>query len=372
MAAILAAGRATRFGADKTQILLRGKPLWRYSFETFRTHPRVDAVGIVCPEGAIDHFRTAAPDAAFVAAGGSVRQESALAAVNLAPNDGILMIHDAARPFVSHKLITSVLEGVERSGAAAPAVSVIDTVRESDQGSLRVVDRDRLIAMQTPQAARTELFLQAFAKAKTCYTDDVELLQNAGFQTEIVVGERRNLKITTPEDLAYAAGILGVPERRTGFGYDIHPYSKDPERKLYLGGIEFPGNPGLEGHSDADVLLHAIADALLGAAALGDIGVHFPNTDQRYRGRNSLFFLEESAKMLDRAGWRILNVDATVVAEFPKIMKRSDAMRESIARALSTEPGRISVKATTNEGLGSIGRGEGIAAHAVATISESV
>ncbi len=372
MAAILAAGRGTRFGADKTQILLRGKPLWRYSYETFLNHPEVDSVGIVCAPENVSLFRQQAPEAGFVVAGGEVRQESSRIAVEQARAADILMIHDAARPFVSSQVITDVLNAVRAKGAAAPAVRVTDTVRETDEDGLRLLDRNRLIAMQTPQGARTELFLTAFESVENQYTDDVELLQNAGIRAEIVKGETRNLKITTPEDLAYAISILGVPERRTGFGYDIHPFSPDPTRKLFLGGVLFEESPGLEGHSDADVLLHAVVDALLGAASMGDIGIHFPNTDPQYRGRNSIFFLESAKSLLADAGWRILNLDATIVAEFPKISKRAPEIRSAISSALGIEVGRVSIKATTNEQLGSIGRGEGIAAYAVATISESV
>lgn len=372
MAAILAAGRGTRFGADKTQILLRGKPLWRYSYETFLNHPDVDSVGIVCAEEQVVRFIKEAPEADFVVPGGAVRQESSRIAVEQAAGAKILMIHDAARPFVSARVISDVLAAVRERGAAAPAIRVTDTIREKGGGNLRLLDRDQLIAMQTPQAARTELFRKAFTKAETQYTDDVELLQNAGIKTEIVNGETRNLKITTPEDLAYAIGILGFPERRTGFGYDVHPFSKDPARMLFLGGVPFDDAPGLEGHSDADVLLHAVVDALLGAAAMGDIGTHFPNTDAQYRGRSSIFFLESAKTLLEDAGWRILNLDATIVAEFPKISRKAREIQSAIAKALGIDMGRVSIKATTNEQLGSIGRGEGIAAFAVATISESV
>jgi 2-C-methyl-D-erythritol 4-phosphate cytidylyltransferase/2-C-methyl-D-erythritol 2,4-cyclodiphosphate synthase len=372
VAAILAAGRGERFGVDKTQILLRSKPLWRYSFDTFLEHPDVDGVGIVCSADSVERYRSEAPEAAFVAAGGEARQDSAKVAFNHANDFEVLMIHDAARPFVTHKIISDVLAGVSRSGAAAPAVSVVDTIRQDSEMGRRLLDRDQLFAMQTPQAARIEMFHQAFAKAKENYTDDVELLQNAGIATEIVSGEPRNFKITTPEDLIYASGILGTPERRTGFGYDIHPFSSESGRKLYLGGVHFENAKGLEGHSDADVLLHAVVDALLGAASLGDIGTHFPNTDPQYRNRDSIFFLEQARVLLESSSWRILNVDATVVAEFPKMSGKVDAIRSTIATALGIDVRRISIKATTNEGLGALGRGEGIAAYAVATISESV
>jgi len=372
VAAILAAGRGARFGADKTQILLRGKPLWRHSFDTFLGHPDVDGVGIVCAPDSVERYRAEAPQACFVVAGGEVRQDSSRKALEHASGYDVLMIHDAARPFISHRVISDVLDAVHRTGAAAPGIRITDTIRQKSDSKLVVLDRDRLIAMQTPQAARVELFREAFAAAKAPYTDDVELLQNAGIATEIVSGEQRNLKITTPEDLAQAIGILGIPERRTGFGYDVHPFSKNASRKLYLGGVEFEDAPGLEGHSDADVLLHAVVDALLGAAGLGDIGMHFPNTDPSYRNRESTYFLEQARILLESSSWRVLNVDATVVAEFPKLSAKAEMIKDKISATLGIGRERVSVKATTNEGLGSIGRGEGIAAFAVATISESV
>jgi 2-C-methyl-D-erythritol 4-phosphate cytidylyltransferase/2-C-methyl-D-erythritol 2,4-cyclodiphosphate synthase len=187
-------------------------------------------------------------------------------------------------------------------------------------------------------------------------------------QPVLVPGEPGNFKITTPEDFLRAQGALGMSETRSGFGYDIHPFSEDAERALWLGGVHFPGHPGLEGHSDADVLLHAVTDSLLGAAALGDIGQHFPNTDPQWRGKASSHFLRHAATLLQAEGWSVVNIDATVVAESPKVMKRASEIRMAIADAVGCDAARVSVKATTNERLGSIGRSEGIAAFATATI----
>ncbi|HEY3781366.1 MAG TPA: 2-C-methyl-D-erythritol 2,4-cyclodiphosphate synthase [Fimbriimonadaceae bacterium] len=368
VAAILAAGKGTRFGGDKTRMILRGKPVWRHSFDTFLAHPLVDAVGLICSASLVEEFRREAPSALFVAAGGDIRQDSAAAALAYALNADVLLIHDGARPFVSSAVIDRVLAGIERCGAAAPAVSVTDTVR-SRGGDL--LDRDQLLAMQTPQGARVSLLQEAFTHATGSFTDEVALLKSAGIEAEIVEGDKRNIKITTPEDLHYAAAVLGQPETRTGIGYDVHPFSTDPDRKLYLGGVLFEGAPALEGHSDADVLLHAVTDALLGAAALGDIGQHFPNTDPAFKDKSSIYFLEHAGLLLESQKWRILNIDATVIAEFPKLMTQATTIRERIAGALGLSHDRVSIKATTNERLGSIGRGEGIAAFAVATISES-
>jgi 2-C-methyl-D-erythritol 4-phosphate cytidylyltransferase/2-C-methyl-D-erythritol 2,4-cyclodiphosphate synthase len=195
------------------------------------------------------------------------------------------------------------------------------------------------------------------------------LVEALGVHPEIVQGEPNNFKITTPEDLARARAIASPAEVRVGIGYDIHPFSDDPSRKLFLGGVHFPDHRALDGHSDADVVLHAATDALLGAAGLGDIGQHFPNTDPRWRGAPSLTFLHHAGVLLAEAGWRIVNLDLTAIAESPKIMKKAPEIRSAIAQCLGIEDSRVSIKATTNERLGSIGRGEGIAAFATASIA---
>jgi 2-C-methyl-D-erythritol 4-phosphate cytidylyltransferase/2-C-methyl-D-erythritol 2,4-cyclodiphosphate synthase len=224
--------------------------------------------------------------------------------------------------------------------------------------------------MQTPQAARADLFRTAYASIDKDFTDDLDVLQNAGIPFTLVAGDPTNFKVTTPADWQRAASLLGPPETRTGIGYDVHPFSQDKSRTLYLGGVAFPDTPALDGHSDADVLLHAVTDALLGAASLGDIGQHFPNTDPEWKGKPSLHFLRHAKDLLKARSWRIVNIDITLIAEFPKVMKKADEIRTTISAALDLELHRVSVKATTNERLGSIGRGEGIAAFAVATIRE--
>lgn len=371
-AAILVAGQGTRFGVDKTQILLRGKPLWRYSFDTFSCHPEVDQVGLVCRSELVSQFQAEAPEAAFVVAGGSSRQESAAIATGAAGNAEIVLLHDGARPFATAQLISRVLDAVRRSSAAAPGIPVTDTLRSIGERETRLIDRAGVVAMQTPQGARTALLRKAFSLSSHDATDDLGVLEQMGIEGEIVAGEANNIKITTPEDLARGVAILGPLETRTGIGYDVHAFSADPSRPLYLGGVHFEGARGLEGHSDADVLLHAIVDALLGAAALGDIGQLYPNSDAQWRNRSSIYFLEGTKALLERESWRILNIDATLIAESPKVMERAQAIRNRVSAALGLEPGRVSIKATTNERLGSIGRGEGIAAFAVATICESI
>jgi 2-C-methyl-D-erythritol 4-phosphate cytidylyltransferase / 2-C-methyl-D-erythritol 2,4-cyclodiphosphate synthase len=364
VAAILAAGQGTRFGADKTQLPLGGKPVWRWSFDVLAAHPRIDRVVLVCSEGNVEALRQAGE----AVLGGSTRQESSRHALEAARHADVLLVHDAARPFLTADLIDRVLDAVHEHGAAAAACSVTDTIKCIEGNEVRTLDRSNLVAMQTPQAAKTELLRKAHEAATEDLTDEMALIEAIGVHPRIVPGEPNNFKITSAEDYARARGLVELPEVRTGIGYDIHSFSDDPNRPLYLGGVHFVGHPALEGHSDADVLLHAVTDALLGAAALGDIGEHFPNTDPRWHNEPSLTFLRHAGGLLREAGWQVSNIDITVIAETPKVMKRAEEIREKIAGALDLQPERVAVKATTNERLGAIGRGEGIAAFAIATI----
>jgi len=365
-AAILAAGRSTRAGFDKTLALIDGRPVWEWSVQAYLGHPLVDEVFVVCSSenrAALSGF------SGSLVLGGDTRQVSAGRAVDFASGFDALLLHDAARPFVSSDVISRVVEAVRASGAAAAAVKVTDTIKQFVGGSVSTLDRSKLYAMQTPQGALLDILRRAHDAASSDATDDLALIEAIGVQPVLVEGDPRNYKITTAEDYLRAKREHEAPEIRTGFGYDIHPFSNDPGRELWLGGVRFESGPGLEGHSDADVLLHAITDALLGAAGLGDIGLHFPNTDPQWKGRESVFFLSSASRLLSEAGWRVVNVDATVVAETPKVMPRSLAMRQAIAGALGVAVERVNVKATTNEMLGAIGRKEGIAAFATATIA---
>jgi 2-C-methyl-D-erythritol 4-phosphate cytidylyltransferase / 2-C-methyl-D-erythritol 2,4-cyclodiphosphate synthase len=361
-AAILAAGRGERFGGDKISAYLGGKPLWRWSFETFLNHPEVESVGLVGSPENIEDLRHR--DASFTVLGGETRQESSRIAVSASTAE-IVLIHDAARPFVCSELISRVIRAIRVHGAAAPAIPVTDTLRMQVEGGYEIVDRSKTVSMQSPQGALRQRLLDAHSATTGIHTDEIALL---GPPFEIVDGDPNNFKITTAADLERARAMVGTVETRTGIGYDIHPFSPDASRPLMIGGVHFEGVSGLEGHSDADVVIHAAVDALLGAAGLGDIGQHFPNTDPRWRGEPSLTFLRHAAAELRRAGWSVVNLDITMIAEKPKVMGRSAEVRLCLAEALQVEVGRVSFKATTNEGLGSLGRGEGIAAHAVATI----
>jgi 2-C-methyl-D-erythritol 4-phosphate cytidylyltransferase/2-C-methyl-D-erythritol 2,4-cyclodiphosphate synthase len=369
-AVILAAGSGSRFGRDKMLVDLKGKPLWRWSFDAFRRHPQIDSVGIVCSAENYSAICAESDGAEFVVIGGAVRQQSSAVAAERAPEDAnVVLIHDAARPLVTQAVISAVIDGVLRSGAAAPGLPVTDTVKLVREGRVSNLDRSDLVTVQTPQGATRDLLIRAHKEAKEVYTDEMGLVEALGAGAEIVPGDARNVKVTTPEDLDKVLTLLGPRETRTGIGYDVHRFSKDEGRKLMLGGERFEG-PGLDGHSDADVLIHAVADALLGAAGLGDIGVHFPDTEPRWKDEPSITFLIDVRRKLKESGWIARNVDVTVIAEIPKVMPRGEAIRANLARALDLDAARVNVKATTNETMGAIGRREGIAAFAVATIAE--
>ncbi len=361
-AIILAAGAGQRFGGNKMEVLLAGIPVWRRSFDAFLSHPLVDQAGLVVSADALERMRTDAPEASFVVAGGATRQESARAGVAAAAA-GLVLVHDGARPFVSADVITRVIAAAKESGAAYPAVPVTDTIRRVDAEADTTLDRDGLYSVQTPQAADREDLLRAYAASSAGTTDDIGALMQIGIRADRVNGDRNNVKLTNADDLAR------IPmETRTGLGYDIHSFSADPDRKMMLGGVEFDDRPGLDGHSDADALIHAVVDALLGAVNLGDIGLHYPNTDPRWKDQPSVTFLKETAVRLKELGWEIVNIDSTVVAERPKVLPKRDEVCRTMAAAAGISPERVSLKATTNERLGAIGRSEGIAAFAVATV----
>ncbi len=368
-AIILAAGRGDRFGADKVIAELGSRPVWKWSFDTYLAHPEISGVGVVASESNIEFIEADAADASFVILGGDTRPESVRQGLSAVPESfDVVLIHDGARPFVSSELITRTLRAIASTGAAAAAVPSVDTLRLRSEERSELLDRSKIFCMQTPQGGQREALASAYRDASEAYTDDVAYLEAAKRRVELVEGEANNFKITTPEDLARARASIGGVETRTGLGYDVHAFSSDESRPLWLGGIRFEDCPGLDGHSDADVLIHATVDALLGAAALGDIGQHFPPSDPQWKNEPSATFLKHAALLLKQAGWGIVNLDIAVIAERPRIMSRSAEMRSALAGSLGIDVDRVSVKATTNEGLGSIGRGEGIAALATATI----
>jgi 2-C-methyl-D-erythritol 4-phosphate cytidylyltransferase/2-C-methyl-D-erythritol 2,4-cyclodiphosphate synthase len=283
-----------------------------------------------------------------------------------------VLVHDAARPLATSRLVDAVIAATVEHGAAIPALPVPDTVKQLDDagGVERTLDRARLRLAQTPQGSRTDWLVAALDDARSAgveVTDESAALECAGRPVNVVAGDSRNRKITTAEDLETMRQDQGrVPELRVGSGFDIHRI--DASRPLVLGGLVFPGEPGLAGHSDADVVLHAVMDALLGAACLGDIGHLFPPEDPAFAGADSTGLATEVAARLQQAGFEVVNLDITLLAERPRIRDRATEMRGAIGDCLGVDTDRIGLKATTLEKLGSLGRSEGIACQAVALI----
>ncbi len=381
-AVIVAAGSSSRMGGSGSKVLedLGGKPVLLYSFQTLAKCPWVGELCVVCRAEDQEQIeamlagKTEKP--VTVVPGGKERQDSVLAGVSaLSLERSYLLIHDGARPFVTPEMTDAVCRDAVAYGAATAAVPSKDTCKLSDgQGFVESTpSRARLMAVQTPQAFEREMYLYAARKAQgagVSYTDDCQLIEAAGGRVRFTPGDYRNIKLTTPEDRMVARAYLGQEERRmrVGYGYDVHKLVEG--RKLILGGVEIPYEKGLLGHSDADVLAHAIADALLGAAALGDIGKFFPDTDPAYEGADSLVLLERVCSLLKEKGYSIGNVDATVIAQRPKLAPHIPQMRENLAKACGVETAQISVKATTEEGLGFTGTGLGIAASAVCLLEQ--
>lgn len=381
VAIIAAGGSGRRMGKEINKVFLplAGRPVLARSAAAMAACPEVDSLVVVIAAGEerAAEALLAGQDLAKpwqVVTGGSERQHSVANALAAVPVEAdIILVHDGARPLVEPAAVSAAVAAAREHGAAGVAVPVKDTIKQVAGGIITATpDRAGLWAMQTPQAFTANLLRQAYATAGRdgwLATDDAALVERLGTEVAIVRGSYRNLKITTPEDLAVAEALLGREVgamQRIGMGYDVHRLVTG--RKLILGGVDIAYEKGLEGHSDADVLLHAIKDALLGAAALGDIGRHFPDSDDTYKGASSLKLLAAVGDIVAAAGWRPYNIDAVVVAEKPKLAPHIAAMNANIAGVLGLDAGQVNVKATTTEGLGFTGRREGIAAYAVATL----
>ena len=394
-AIIVAAGASRRMGFDKLSYRLPGgKTVLETSVAAFAAHPQVDELILVAGGNlpACQAIAAACPKPCTVVGGGATRADSVCSGLRAAKGQ-LVAIHDAARPFVSEQVITDALAEAEAMGAAAPAVAVKDTIKIANDGAVvQTPDRAALFAVQTPQCFCRNLYWKALEAVQGekvhLVTDDCSLFELAGLPVHLTQGDYANLKITTKEDLPVhltqgdyanlkittkedlpaAAQNKGENTMRIGHGYDVHRLVEG--RKLIMGGVTISYEKGLLGHSDADVLLHAVSDALLGAAALGDIGKHFPDTDPRYEGADSLMLLREVGRLLDETGYTVGNIDATVLCQAPKLAPHIPAMRQNIANALGLALDDVSVKATTEEHLGFTGEGLGIAAHAVALIEK--
>ena len=380
-AVVLAAGSSSRMGFDKLGFDLGGETVLGRSLRAFDACPRIGEIVLVTGRDTALAGREAARcrKPVRLVQGGDTRAESARRGVEAAGGE-LVAIHDAARPFVSQAVIEAALQGAAQWGAAAPAVPLKDTVKRGTPGDGRTVpasclvdvtpDRSSLYAVQTPQCFDRDTYLrvsgQLDPERARMVTDDASLFELAGLPVRLTAGEYANYKITTREDLPGGGIQQGENAMRIGHGYDVHRLVEG--RPLILGGVNVPFEKGLLGHSDADVLAHAVMDAVLGAAALGDIGQHFPDSDPAYAGADSLALARHVAELLRAAGWRVGNIDATILCQRPKLAPHIPAMRQNLAAAFGLPADAVSVKATTEEHLGFTGEGLGIAAHAVALI----
>jgi 2-C-methyl-D-erythritol 4-phosphate cytidylyltransferase / 2-C-methyl-D-erythritol 2,4-cyclodiphosphate synthase len=372
---VVASGRGERFGGalPKQYQHLAGRPVLRHCLKIFADHPRIDAVRAVIHPGDGALYDDAARGLALLepAHGGATRQDSVrlgLESLATEPPDRVL-IHDGVRALLDHALIDRVLDGLEEHAAVLPALPVTDTLKRVDDHTVAgTVDRAGLYRAQTPQGFHYAPILAAHrAFAGQSMTDDCALAEAAGLRVAVVAGAEGNLKITEPADLLRAEQILAAGLRpRTGMGFDVHRLG--PGEGMVLMGVRLPGPWCLIGHSDADVGLHALTDALLGALGAGDIGSHFPPSEQRWKGADSALFLCHARDLVAAAGGMIEHVDATLICERPKIGPHRPAMVARVAELLQVAPARVSIKATTTERLGFAGRGEGIAAQAIATV----
>lgn len=410
-AVIPAAGRSGRMGGGCNKVFrdLAGQPVLSRSVRALAAAGVIRFVIALRDEDRLLFERLVRPVLppeliVDLVSGGEEREDSVYAGLQYLAGSPSpprwVLVHDAARPLVSPQLVVRVLDAARRYGAAVPGLPVTDTVKrvvplpaapgKAGEGTERVeatVPRQALRAVQTPQGFEFTLLWEAYQAARRRgergFTDDAAVVERAGWPVAVVAGEPRNLKLTHPADFALACAWLGlgeepaapgratpVPPVRVGIGYDVH--SVAPGRKLVLAGVEIPAEFGLQGHSDADVVLHAVMDALLGAAGLPDIGHLFPPSDGRYAGADSRHLLRQVVAEVARAGWVPLQVDVTVVAERPRLAPFIPAMRERLAGDLALDPARVGLKATTNEGLGFLGRGEGIAAMAVALLAAAL
>lgn len=364
IAIIVAAGRGKRLGSSlpKQFLKVRGRTILEMSVEAFEQNKYVDEIFVAANADyceLTEKLCRGFSKLKKIVAGGAERQDSVRAALDcLRGENGIVLVHDAVRPFVSEAVINAVIEGTADFGTAIPTVPAKDTIRQVDGTGSRTLQRETLARVQTPQGFRISLLKHAFEKAQAegfLGTDDASLVERMGINISMVQGEDANRKITTREDLE--------TEMRIGTGYDVHRLVEG--RPLVLCGEQIPYEKGLLGHSDADVALHALMDAMLGAAGLGDIGKHFPDTDERYRGISSMKLLQKTAELLREAGYFLGNADITIIAQRPKIAGYIPKMRANIAEIMNCDENKINIKGTTTEKLGFVGREEGIASEAV-------
>ncbi len=375
---VVAAGSGMRFGSEvpKQYLVLNGAPVIRHCVQAFNDHPGIDIVQPVIRMSDLDDLTAALDGLEYAPAveGGDERQDSVrngLAALIEMKPDRVL-IHDGARPVVDFGMLDRVLAALETSSAVIPAIPMVDTLKRTDsEGTvIDTVNRENLWRAQTPQGFRyIDLSVAHVEAIGRALTDDAAVMEAAGHSVHLVQGDENNIKVTSPEDLVRLEMIMNPSESksdkpmfRVGSGYDVH--RSEPGTEIILGGVAIPSDVSLMGHSDADVALHAITDAILGAIAQGDIGSHFPPSDERWRGASSDQFLAHACTLMSDAGYMLGNIDLTIICERPKVGPYRDAIRSRIAEIIGVGVGVVSVKATTTEKLGFTGRGEGIAAEA--------
>jgi len=382
-AIVVAAGRSTRMGGtDKLVAELAGRPLLAWALDALAAAPEVARIVVVAAPGRVAGV-AAAPwlpaSVVDVVAGGPRRQESVHAGFTAfdrfgVDERGVVLVHDGARPLVTPALVGTVAAETARSGAAIPILPIAETLKRID-GDLvgETVDRTGLGAAQTPQGARRDLLRAAWdrypAAGPETWTDEASLLEAIGVPVRIVAGEPANLKVTRPDDLARAAALIGDATTRTGIGHDSHPFG--PDTPLMLGGVAIPGAPRLYGHSDGDVVLHAVANALLGATGLGDLGGQFPADARTPRGIASGELLRAVRDRLEATGWRPSSVDVTIIGARPRLTTHLDAMRTTMADLLGLERGAVSVKASSGNLDGADGAGRSISAVAIAMVARA-
>lgn len=370
-ALIVAAGSGERLGGGlpKQYRPLAGKPMLRRAVEALIAHPRIDAARVVIGEGQAElaEASLAGLDVGTLVTGGSERADSVRAGLEQI-GDGVVLVHDAARPFCPSEVIDRLLDALETADGAVPVLPVADTLAQGDRLLQGSVDRSRLLRVQTPQAVHVEDLLFALDESgSSSSTDESTVLIAAGLKVATVEGSEMLHKLTSASDWERAEMMLSSRMiSRTGMGFDVHAF--EGPGPIIMGGIEIDHPQGLAGHSDADVVLHAITDALLGAASLGDIGQHFPPSDPQWKDAASDRFLAHAAELIRKRGGIIDHVDCTVICEAPKVGPHRAAMQAKVAEILGLSTGAVSIKATTTELLGFTGRGEGIAAQAIATI----
>ncbi len=375
-AIIAAGGRGSRYGSlhPKQVLSLAGRPILQWTVEAFLESEAITDLLVALPQDLADsppgYLRSARKDIHIVIGGERRRDSVANAFARVSSRADVVVVHDAARPLVTQVLIERTVTAAADSGAAIAAVRAHDTVKRSDGIFIAAtLPREEIFLAQTPQAFRVDVLRDALAVAGDA-TDEAALAERAGHRVRLVEGDPRNLKITTPDDLAIAEHLLRgdtiVPLMRIGNGYDLHRLVSG--RPLVLGGTTIPFEKGLDAHSDGDAVCHAVSDAILGAAGAGDIGAHFPDTDPAWQGANSVDMLRRVAAIVSSSGFEVVNVDVIVIAQRPKLLPHVPTMIANVAGAIGVDISRVSVKGKTNEGVDSMGTGESIAVHAVALL----